>query len=482
MDIRPLILLSKAISAQHNVRVSFGRVDTATCSRTPDGHYAIELPFSDKENAGLLYRGYIDHEVGHVRFTDFNVPHTFNAVVRQLANVFEDEYVERRMGALFPGSKINLRDLARTIFTEEHVKSVLQGNDMSRIFAFALYHRRAMLDPELGKWHDKIDKALGVPENVLQDMLALVHRPTNSTEENNRLAQDLYDMFMQNQFDQFDQSDQSNSFQPSDFSVSDRVSQELDYKPFAECTPLEMALAEASKIAGAETASDNCLWQVPRDEGFVSALQKRIPALLQSSRIKPCTISSRGKLYGKRLARVAVLDSNVFHAPAKKLEQAIEVGFLSDYSSSMYDTSEQLDKAVYASLIMLKSLPKVKSFAYGFNGYEYRKLEMGYGLYPRGSTPLCGALLNIAQEFGQTGRRILIVTTDGRPDGPFERAQEVCSTLVKMGIELYGVGIGQGAAELYGLFGADRTIHIDTIAEYPACLEVMLRKAMLCVK
>lgn len=539
MDVRPLLLLAKTISAEHGVNVRFAGTDTARCIYS-NGKHIIELPFSAAKNRDLLYRGYIDHEIGHVRFTDFETASPSGRTISALANVFEDEFVERRMGSLFPGSRINLRNLGRTIFTEEHVLGALQTSAVSRLFAFALYHRRSLLDPELGKWNDMIDDSLrdiGVPDDVLDNMLAKVETPSNSTAENIQLGHELYDLFAPylNRKLPPQDSEQGDSGQeqgdggqgqgdggqepgdggqeqgddghggkqclptitPDDFSVSNRISQELSSGGSGSMSPLELELKDAAFILGesmslrsdVELMACGVLVEAVLNERLVSALRKRIPALLQSSRIKPCVVSSRGKLYGKRLARAATLDVRVFHAPAKKLEQDMEVGFLLDYSGSMDGQSKTLDQAVYASLVMLKELPKVKAFAYGFNGSCYRELcsrdkpriNSFCGLRPRGCTPLGAAMLNISNAFGTAGRRILIVTTDGRPDRGVDSCREVCALVARMGIEVYGIGIGCVADYLYDLFGKDNASVIAGISEYPACLEAMLRKAMICV-
>lgn len=539
MDVRPYLILAKTISATHGVSVRFADTDTARCIYS-NGKHIIELPFSEAENRDLLYRGYIDHEIGHVRFTKFENTHA-NELEKALANIFEDEFVERRMGSLFPGSKINLRNLTRHIFNEEHLQGSLQTSAVSRIFAFALYHRRSLLDPELGQWNDQLNEAvreLGVDDSILAQMLAMTARQTNSSEENNQLASDFYrivepylnkELPNQEQDDQQgegsedgEQGEQGDQGQDGrqgsqeqqndqqgeggklgvpqitldDFSVGNCISKELHANP-AEVSPLEEQFGEASALTSGKVAecTDEYLKRVgvlvptDLDESLVSALRKRIPSLLQTSRIKPCVISSRGKLFGKRLARVAVLDTNVFHAPAKKMEQDIEVGFLSDYSGSMDGTSGLLDRAVYASLVMLKELPRVKSFAFGFHGCIYRQLagkndkrvREFYGIDPVSSTPLGAAMINVAQEFEKTGRRILIVTTDGHPDRGVEATKEVVRLVERMGIEMYAIGIGWGARYLSDLFGEGYAAVIDNISEYPVRLEAMLRKAMLCV-
>lgn len=489
MDVRPFIILSKAISAKHGVDVRFAHLATARCVYK-DGRYMIELPLSAASDADLLYRGYIDHEVGHVRFTDFDkdLP---DGVAGDLANVFEDEYVERRMGALFPGSKINLRDLARSIFTEDHVRRALDGDALSQLFAFALYHRRSLLDPELGKWNDMIDDALRELGAPVDAMLDKVKEPSNSTEDNIRLAKELYDLFAPYEdIDASSQSDDADPMTPDDFSVAGQVAKALAPKESIQLTPLEIQALEGGSLIAARSSAEpdeiskanGLMYEPTLNYRMVSMLRMRIPPLLQSARMKPCAIGKSGKLSSRRLARAAALDPNVFYTPAKKMEQAIEVGFLSDYSGSMSGSSRLLDEAVHASLVMLKELPKVKSFAFGFNGLMYRKLWDGVkftAMRPGDTTPLGGAMLNISREFSPTGRRILIITTDGRPDQGVEAARDVCAELAGMGIELYGIGIGHTGEYLQTLLGEERSAVLGSIQEYPAAIEAMLRRAII---
>ena len=496
MDVRPYILLAKAISATHGVGVEFCQSGGAHCACN-GGKFTIRLPFSEAESRDLLYRGFIDHEVGHVRFTDFDAVRGIAGLVKDFANVFEDEFVERRMGSLFPGSKINLRNLGRHIFNEEHMQNAVQGDAVSRLFAFALYHRRTLLDPELGQWNDQIDEAvkeLGVPDSVLAAMLQVVERPTSNTQENAQLARDFFEL-VEPYLGAKPKQDKQESMTPDDFSIGKRISRELTATP-ADVDPIqsqlvagaELATYSASSAEASMLESMGILVEAARDELMVSALRKRIPGLLQTSRIKPAVIGRRGRLCGKRLARVVALDDRVFLAKAQKLEQDIEVGILADYSGSMTGSSELLNKAVYASLVMLKELPKVKSFAFGFHGGAYRQLvgrddqrvHRFCGIRPDNSTPLGPAMLNIAQEFATQGRRILLVTTDGQPDGLLGDAKKVVRLVAGMGIEIYAIGIGFGARYLPRLFGEEHSAIIDDIADYPAQLEVMLRKAMLC--
>lgn len=544
-DTRQMIMLAKVISQQHGVNVKFSDTGTACCGQNSKGSYTITLPVVEGDNVDMLYRGYIDHEVGHVRFTTFKGSNFSNSAERKLANVFEDEFVERKMGDLFPGSKTNLRNLARYIFNEEHLRNGLDSSAASRLFTFALYHRRAMLDPELGKFNDMIDQSLldmGVSKEDLAAMLSLVNQPSSSTSDNNQIAHALYGLMKfymsrdisdtpshekpeesggeQGQDNQDEQgaddeqdaqdgngdsmSQQREQLDLDDFSISNRINRELehlaaDYKPDPDSQEQWLAnwLADASamlempesRMPDYEATYYRVVTKpIKLDEQLLSALRKRLPSLLQSSRIRPCAIGTRGKIYGKRIARAAVLDNRIFHTPMRKLEQELEVGILCDYSGSMQGDSATLDRAVYAALVMLKELPRVKAFAYGFTGDCYRKLcdinarrvREFRGLTPTGGTPLAPSLFNIASVFNKTGRRILFVATDGQPNGGIERNKPVISLLEKMGLEVYGIGIGCGAAYLPELFGEDKQIVVESISEFPAALEMMLRKAMLC--
>ncbi|MEW2741645.1 hypothetical protein ABZ131_21010 [Providencia rettgeri] len=54
-------------------------------------------------------RGFIDHEVAHVLFTDISISKMMDGKkAHSLWNVIEDTYIERKMSSLFPGSRKNL--------------------------------------------------------------------------------------------------------------------------------------------------------------------------------------------------------------------------------------------------------------------------------------------------------------------------------------------------------------------------------------
>jgi len=74
-------------------------------------------------------QGFIDHEVSHVLFTDFNYKKKEKSKrLHSLHNLFEDTMIERRMGDQFPGSKRNLATL-RAWFCENISKPAIEKAD-----------------------------------------------------------------------------------------------------------------------------------------------------------------------------------------------------------------------------------------------------------------------------------------------------------------------------------------------------------------
>lgn len=89
--------------------------------------YSISIPtvdVLDKQHMRMV-RGYLDHEAGHVRFTDFTLLESLRddpAYVMSLINIAEDIYVEREMGKRYVGCEKNLRWLSKHLFTENYDK------------------------------------------------------------------------------------------------------------------------------------------------------------------------------------------------------------------------------------------------------------------------------------------------------------------------------------------------------------------------
>lgn len=117
-EVRTLEMLAVAMSEEYNVNVVCNGQSATSSFSEKSGRTTItipSIPLTDRHYRALL-RGYVDHEVGHVRFTDREImssgplrfPHIAGAL-RNIGQILEDVYVERSMGESFPGCRRNLR-------------------------------------------------------------------------------------------------------------------------------------------------------------------------------------------------------------------------------------------------------------------------------------------------------------------------------------------------------------------------------------
>lgn len=122
-DAISMALVAKAISTDYGVTVDVvPGVATAMTGVTSDGGKKIIIPAIEETGEKYLtyLRGYIDHEAGHVRFTDDGVDiKGLGPLERHLWNIFEDCFVERRMSRAFIGCGANLRRLVLEIFDKD---------------------------------------------------------------------------------------------------------------------------------------------------------------------------------------------------------------------------------------------------------------------------------------------------------------------------------------------------------------------------
>ena len=121
-----LPILASILGRKFGVTITFGGKDAWT-----DGS-RINIPAlpvdADKELL-LLIRGYIDHEAGHVRETDFSLLHTeqLTKLEHTISNVIEDWRIEKKMGEVFPGCRLNLDWLRRHLFAAKDMAKYVHG-------------------------------------------------------------------------------------------------------------------------------------------------------------------------------------------------------------------------------------------------------------------------------------------------------------------------------------------------------------------
>lgn len=180
-DIVDVVLLCRMMSAQYRIKIQPGVCSTADkfdapawCRKDKDG-YVLQVPFSPymTEEQWRYLRGYIDHECGHVKFTDFeaytelqksvvddclqykpgasvtlkNFLHDYASMV---INILEDVRIERLMGIDFPGSRTNLNTLSEYLFKDCCSVSIMMGEGMAgRLYSLLFMRVRSLINPTL---------------------------------------------------------------------------------------------------------------------------------------------------------------------------------------------------------------------------------------------------------------------------------------------------------------------------------------------
>lgn len=101
------------------------------------------IPDDASDEFVAAIQGFLDHEVGHVLFTDPAVvrkAYKLGGRVKNLANVIEDVFIERRMGETFPGSNANLESVRRFYLdkiAKANIDKALAAGDASKASGYA---------------------------------------------------------------------------------------------------------------------------------------------------------------------------------------------------------------------------------------------------------------------------------------------------------------------------------------------------------
>lgn len=176
-----VVLLCRMMSAQYRIKIQPGVCSTADkfdapawCRKDKDG-YVLQVPFSPymTEEQWRYLRGYIDHECGHVKFTDFETyANMYRSVVADclrykpgasvtlkdflhdyasmVINILEDVRIERLMGIDFPGSRTNLNTLSEYLFKDCRSVGMMMGNGMTgRLYSLLFMRVRSLINPAL---------------------------------------------------------------------------------------------------------------------------------------------------------------------------------------------------------------------------------------------------------------------------------------------------------------------------------------------
>jgi Mg-chelatase subunit ChlD len=197
--IRSLPVAAMAMGDKMGVKV---RIQGSQAMTDGNTIYLPVLPEGD-ESAWILARGYLDHEAGHVRHTDFSVRED-TPMHKALANILEDIRIEQAMGWTYPGCAVNLRKLADHLAQEgAFTPSANKPEQLFLGWILAECRSRVLkqspLAPIAQKSREALVKRLGVVLVNQADVLLKKVERLSTTRQAHDLAKEILDLLRQAQ-------------------------------------------------------------------------------------------------------------------------------------------------------------------------------------------------------------------------------------------------------------------------------------------
>ena len=186
--------LASMLGARYGVKVQVSGTGAYTnySGKSP----IINLPLVTAERGQeVLLRGYLDHEAGHVRYTNRKIFSNSRVqqvyFVKTLWNICEDVYIERRMSAAFRGCGQNLRRIAIVLFRGK-IEPTTSEPVLEQALSYILYGCRSIPVQELRPEAAVLRDAFPWP-SILPELDKLIARSavTRNSDECLSLAEEM---------------------------------------------------------------------------------------------------------------------------------------------------------------------------------------------------------------------------------------------------------------------------------------------------
>lgn len=238
----------------------------------------INLPLVTAERGQeVLLRGYLDHEAGHVRYTDRKIFN--NARVQQryftktLWNICEDVYIERRMSAAFRGCGRNLRRIAIVLFRGK-IEPTTCEPVLEQALSYILYGCRSIPVQELRPEAAVLRDAFPWP-SILPELDKLIARSavTKNSDECLSLAEEMEGLIVSAYKQEYGekQSQQDSQGQDSQSGQGQGSQKPLTKEEQKRAASLKKKLDKAiNKVAKSHIGSDNItpgeMWEIMKQD------------------------------------------------------------------------------------------------------------------------------------------------------------------------------------------------------------------------
>lgn len=532
--IKSLPLLASILGRKYGVQVRIGGDKAFTNGNIIQ---LPSLPLDCDETLLGLIRGYVDHESAHIRDTDFNALKKANLIPLEkfIGNTIEDWRVENVLAAAYSGCRENFQWLIKHLF----LPKTHPLEPAEQILEWLLITARSWDVQELSEKRDSFRASVemhypGLTQEI-EPYLRLIPQNCAGTLETLGFACEIANIIRK--YAQRIEQQQTQQSSPTGEAVSD-TSQETSPAPSeqsdAQTNPAN-ALQSLQNILSA--SSDDSMF--PGDMGeqlknivtsacnqpgehlqvavitrkltgpltqteldnsrqSTTALRTRLQALMQSTRSVRNHSGYAGALNTHKLYSLITGNTKVFLRKGEKVGVNAAVHILIDSSGSM-DGKEMLlaSQACFAVASALQSIKGISVGVTTFPGkrgvYEAsqqahwqtvtpilrhgEKMHTRFAMSGAGSTPLDAALWWTIQQLHPMPepRKMILIITDGCPDDS-QLAKTAITEAVKLGLEVYGIGIVNTA--ILSLL-PDTSSVINSIAKLAPSMFGMLQRALI---
>jgi uncharacterized protein YegL len=486
----------------------------------------IELPYFDPSNELLktIGLGFLIHEGGHVRFTDFDcIPVNSQPLDDEIFNRLEDRRIELKMMEIYGGAASILAETARHVFSNLPDNGEIDKTKPATLLLdYILFRQRCSL-PGQEFLETCADEYLDVmrqtfPAHSIDQLQMLLAKAETvaSTADTWALAEQIRQLFdLDNNSDDQDQHpDQQDSNQAEGNSSQQGTSEDdaktknlrevlKDQNPSGVDTSQLIADELNAGYREAQQTGDGMLPGIsgvsevkirPRfGEAEVARLianrlsTKLAAALEEDLRIKPRPARRGKRILGNKICNAITGDVRIYRAEARKRIPNAAIQLLLDRSESMNGivsgnvTRIQLARRAALGLACtLDMFSHIGFAAAAFPAEEDKIIDLQKfdqtarscaglygGLSATGGTPLANALMRAAQRLStrKEDRKIIIVISDGEPNEK-DAVRKVVKRCERSGFEMYGLSIENNALSNF----IDRTAVLTDGAYLPEAL------------
>ena len=153
-----LPIVAAAYGRKFNIPVQVGGTTASTNGNV------IQIPeIRDDATSKTLAFGYLAHEAGHVRYTDFDLPRHIAPLGRHLENIIEDIRIEAEIIKAYPGTRTTLDAVIDTLIAEGKMSAVNATDKPVEIMSngiLALARHRYRQQPALANQAKQADRVM----------------------------------------------------------------------------------------------------------------------------------------------------------------------------------------------------------------------------------------------------------------------------------------------------------------------------------